>query len=360
MILINALATRAGGAALRVAEVARRAPRIWGEPLLVMSNREAGVDHVADPSCVVAGWPPPLDHAPAVPRRILEPAVLHRALGRHDVRTVLHYGTYVPVRTPRAVLNVLCFISLAPWDPGPGARSARNRILRWLFERTQERADIVVVQSAATRDFLQDRYPTVAGRLAIVRNGLSIPALPSTSGRTGFLVLGDIYGYRRIPDVVNAYSRLDEDLRSEHPLLIAGNTERDPAATAQVRSAIRRVGSGNVRLLGLLPRTEALTLIAQSRVFVSFASVENGPNALAEATAIGIPAALSDIPVHREFAGPAARFVSDVDALADAMGCLATAPVDATAQRNAVDTWDAHVAQLGHAIRSSVTAPQLQ
>jgi hypothetical protein len=25
-----------------------------------------------------------------------------------------------------------------------------------------------------------------------------------------------------------------------------------------------------------------------------------------------------------------------------------------------VDTWDAHVAQLGHAIRSSVTAPQLQ
>jgi glycosyltransferase involved in cell wall biosynthesis len=354
MIAINALATRAGGAAVRIAEVARRAPGIWRQPVLLVRNREVKLDLADSAERTTTGWPWLLERAPAVPRRVFEAAVLRHRLRDRPVSAILHYGTYVPLRPATGTLNVLCFISLAPWDPGPDSQSRRNRLLRWLFERTHHRADLIIVQSEATRALLEELYPDTAGRMAVVRNGLSLPALARPEQTRGFLVLGDIYAYRRIGDVVRAHARLPPELRALHPLTIAGNPARDSRATAEVRAAIEEAGPG-VELAGLVPRARALGMIAASRAFISFATVENGPNAVAEAAAIGTPLVLSDIPPHREFGGPNARFAADVAGLASAMqdaaaGAgprLSDSPGARGDTTGPIDSWDEHVARIG-------------
>jgi glycosyltransferase involved in cell wall biosynthesis len=281
--------------------------------------------------------------------------VLRRLLRNREVEAVLHYGTYVPGRPVPGALNVLCFISLAPWDPGPDARSLRNRMLRWLFERTHRSADLIVVQSETTRTFLQEHYPDTSSRLAVVRNGVSLPQLPRPRQRSGFVLLGDIYRYRRIDDVVRAYARLDDHIRSANPLIIAGNAGRDRRATRDVLRAVASAGLDTVRFAGLLARAKALELIAAARAFVSFAAVENGPNALAEACAIGTPVVLSDIPVHREFAGVHAYFACDTPTLTDALAAAALEPAsDLHELAGPVDTWDAHVAALGRLLTGKI------
>jgi glycosyltransferase involved in cell wall biosynthesis len=350
VIVINALAIRAGGAAVRVAEVARRAPALWGSPVLLLRNEEAGITLPPGTDCRVAGWPNVLAQAPPLPRRLLEPAVLRWRLRGIATRALLHYGTYVPLRPARDILNVLCFVSLAPWDSGPGARSARNRLLRALFERTRARADLVVVQSQASRDFIVARYPDIAPRTHVLVNGLAVPALVRPSAPHGFLLIGDVHEYRRIDEVVRAYALLDDRTRATHRLRIIGHAGRDPAANARLEEALRSTGvSATVDRPGPVVRSDALGAVAGCAAFVSYANVENGPNALREAKAAGAPLILSDLPVHREFGGPGAVYVRDRAALAEAMQLAAARAAGAAEAevRPAVDTWDEHVAGLG-------------
>lgn len=350
MIAINALATRAGGAAVRVSEVARRAPALWGARILLLRNEGVGIEVEPGPARLVSGWPRPLAASPALPRRVFEAAVVRRRCRGLPIRALLHYGTYVPLRPPADVLNVLCFISLAPWDPGPAAGRPRNRLLRALFERSRARVDLVVVQSQATRDFLAQRYPDIAGRLAVVINGLAVPALVRPAHPRGFLLLGDVHEYRRIDDVIRAYARLDPALRAAHPLTIAGHAGRDPAALRRIDEAVHTHGlSGLVRRPGLVSRARALELMAEAAAFVSYATIENGPNALREARAAGTPLILSDLAVHREFGGAQATYVGNGAALAQALGeAAAAADARSVAEpRAAVDTWDEHVGRLG-------------
>jgi glycosyltransferase involved in cell wall biosynthesis len=348
MIALNALATRAGGAAARVREVARRAPLCWRTGILLLRNIDAGIQLESAPDRVVTGWPYLLGRCPPVPRRAMEAPVLRRLFRDWPIDAVLHYGAYVPVRPPQNMLNVLCFTNLAPWNERPHSRSARNRMLRWLFERTEKRADLIIVQSEATRTFLRQRYPKTAGRIVVLKNGVALPELRRPRERYGFLLLGDIYAYRRIDCVVRAHAGLADHIREAHPLIIVGNPDRDRRALKDVMRAVQDTGRGNVQIPGLLPRPQALELMAASAAFVSFAAIDNGPNALVEAAAIGTPSVLSDIPVHRELAGPRAYFARDITELTQAMHAAATAPpLDLAETVGPLDTWDTHVAELG-------------
>jgi glycosyltransferase involved in cell wall biosynthesis len=359
VIALNALAARAGGPAVRVAEVARRAPALWGCRLLVLHTPEARIRLDPSPDRLMAGWPRLLERAPAVPRRIAEGVVLRGHMQRHEIRAVLHYGTYVPLKPAASVFNVLCFVSLAPWEPGSSRRSARNLILRRLFEATHSRADLIVMQSQSAAGFLADRYPILADRIRVVPNGVEVPALERPAVRRGFVVVGDVHAYRRIEHVVRAYASLEPGVRAVHPLTVVGNLQRDAEATRLLRRTIADCGVSSVELRGLVPRQEVLARIAGAAALVSYASVENGPNAVMEAAAIGTPVVLADTPVHREFAGEPAFFATTPGQLRDAMHAAAHVAMQPVQRRTtAVDTWDVHVKHLGSLLSVHGLLPQ--
>jgi glycosyltransferase involved in cell wall biosynthesis len=290
-------------------------------------------------------------------RRALEPAALRHICRASPVSCVLHYGSFVPNGVPGRVSNVLCFTNLAPWGPGPDASTIRNRILRALFVRTAGRAKVIVVESHSTREFLCRLHPHLCERIVTLHNGYSTPEVELPAENGGFVVLGDIFDYRRIDVVVRAYARLEPEVRKRHPLTVIGSTERDAAAVARIRKAIAESGiEDSVHLLGRTARRDALVHVAAACAYVSHASVENGPNALVEAHAMGVPLVLSDLPVHRELT-PHARFVSGEQELTAAFRSAAAAPQLGRRRVPSVNTWDLHVDQLGEILAGAGIRP---
>jgi glycosyltransferase involved in cell wall biosynthesis len=271
---------------------------------------------------------------------------------------VVHYGSYVPLRRLPGVSNILFFVNLAPWDPGVGSRTLRNRALRLLFETTVGRADLIIVQSAATLDFLRERYPNLSVRIVTVRNGCSTPELMRTVSPRDFVAVGDVYRHRRLECVVRAYGALPPGIREAHRLLVIGHLGRDEEAASLIRQEINRLQlNACVQLLGPLPREEVLRVVVDACAFVSFAAVENGPNAVSEAVALDVPMILSDIPVHRELADGRARYAADVAELTDALVAATSSVAEKVGRRAAVDTWDRHISELGAQLRQLGSLP---
>jgi glycosyltransferase involved in cell wall biosynthesis len=97
------------------------------------------------------------------------------------------------------------------------------------------------------------------------------------------------------------------------------------AALARAASA----GSTRYRWVGPLPRTEALALLARSRLLVLSSRHEGGANVVSEALAAGVPVVCSEIPGSVGLLGadyPGYFPAGDADALA---GCLRAAEMDA-------------------------------
>lgn len=348
-VILNAFATRAGGPVGRLREVTRRAGEAWGAGIVVVHNPEIA----PEPGVPAVTLPGPLRKLPAWPRRLLEPWLLRRAVQRFNADAVIHYGSYVPLRRSRRFSNILYFVNLAPWDPGVGSRTVRNRALRYLFARTARHADVIVVQSEATGAFLRARYPDLGLHIATVRNGCSIPQLVRPADARDFVAVGHVYRYRRVERIVRAYAALPADVRAAHHLVVIGHLERDREAVRLVRSEIDRAGiAESVRLVGALPREAVLQRLITACAFVSFSAVDNGPNALQEAAALGVPLVLSDIPVYHELARGWTEFAGDDATLTRALlSAAANAQAGAAQARGPVETWDQHVTELGDVLR---------
>ena len=346
VVLLNAMATRAGGAVTRVGEIARRAPAMWQRPVLIARARSVDFGPL-DPGAQVL-LPPRLDRLPAPLRRQFEQPLLQRAIATRGVRSIVHFGSFVPLRRTPGVVQLLAFTNLGPWQPGRGARSIRNRILRRLFETTIDRADFVTAESDASVDMLLRLRPSLEGRIAALKNGVAIPPLGPPAGLSGFVVVGDILPHRRLAEVVRAYGALPEAVRTAHPLEVIGHV-RDVAEVAAVRAAAEAAAvTEQVRLVGPKSRLEVLRRVASAQAFVSWSSVENGPNAVLEAAALGAPMVLSDLPAHREYGGSGARYAQDVAGLTAALEAAAAASVSPRRSIGPIDTWDEHVQRLGH------------
>jgi glycosyltransferase involved in cell wall biosynthesis len=345
VILLNALATRAGGALNRTQQVARLAGDLWHARLLVAHHPRIPMD--LPPGCR-ADLPGVMHHLPGVTHRLLEPGTLSWLVRRTGPSAVLNSGIYVPARLPPDVANILWFTSLAPWSSGPEAHQPRSRLRRLMFETTYRRATAVIVQSSAARVALTSAYPDLKGRVFVVHNGVRLPALDRPDRTRGFLLVGDLHTYRRTDEVLQAYASLPGAVMDEHPLTVVGDLGHNPRLARRLHADVARARLGSrVVLTGPLPRDAVLRHMIAARVFVSFAETENGPNAVAEAVGLGVPSILSDLPVHREYAGDGAEYVGSIEALTHAMTRAAGLP-DAPPRRTAaIDTWPARVAGIG-------------
>jgi glycosyltransferase involved in cell wall biosynthesis len=347
-VLFNALATRAGGALNRVGQVAQRAAAAWGTEVYVVHHPWVPI---AMPQTGRVKLPWRLGKLPPPSQRILEGPILRNVVQRLSARAVLHYGIYVPTPLPAAVANILYLTNLAPWTAGPDSHRLRNKSRRAFFEHTRHWATSIIVQSLAARDIVLGFYPDLRGKIHAVRNGCALPALHRSGVARGFVMVGDVHRYRRIHEVIMAYAALPPEVRAHHPLIIVGSENYDPEGSRLMRAAIgQTAGFANVILVGSKPREEVLQLLVGARAFISFAEIENGPNSLVEALGLGITPILSDLPVHREFAGDVGMYVNDIDGLTRAMLASSRQPSPSAGWTNAIDTWDIHLHELGQVL----------
>lgn len=104
------------------------------------------------------------------------------------------------------------------------------------------------------------------------------------------IVVGTVK-YKSLDDSFRVYNMLRETQGSELELKIIGGKDSVPSFLKKEK---------NVELIGVLPRSEVVSLLRQARYYISTTRVENSYNAASEGACLSRDSFISDIPPHRE------------------------------------------------------------
>lgn len=162
-----------------------------------------------------------------------------------------------------------------PGTPGAISSAASDALDRWCERAVLERADAIVVGTDWLQDEVAGRYPHLADRLHVIPAGIDtedfagISRTPADKFRVAHL--GSLY-FHRSPGIL--FAALEELLadgtlaRDQTEIVLAGECSDgiDPVGLA------RRHGLDDLlRLPGLIPRAEALAVMASAGALVLFA-----------------------------------------------------------------------------------------
>lgn len=185
----------------------------------------------------------------------------------------------------------------AIWDSHRILGSLSHRILSRRLERVAFRAAAAVLTtSSQLADVLATQYPDA--RIVCVPNGVDPERLPKPAANpypgVSLAYTGTLYGGRDIGPVLRALGlflkRHPDAARAGSRLRVAGAVDSHHARALAETVAAAGIEQ-RVELLGMLPRTEALQLVARSRLAVILAQEQELqiPAKLYEAVAMGIP-----------------------------------------------------------------------
>jgi glycosyltransferase involved in cell wall biosynthesis len=193
-----------------------------------------------------------------------------------------------------------------------------------LFERMTlplavRRAAGLVCVSAATREALVKRYPSVASRAFVVHLGVERrfhDARPSDEiarrydlGRPYVLATGTLEPRKNLPRLIEAFVRLPGHLRDSHTLVLVGGAGW---ASRQLARAIEGHTAQVIRL-GHVPDVDLPALYAGARVFCYPSLYEGFGLPVLEAMAAGVPVVASSTSSLPEVGGEAVRYVDPLD-----------------------------------------------
>ncbi len=154
---------------------------------------------------------------------------------------------------------------------------------------------------------------------ACIPNGvsLSVPGLGRNKSQNRFIYVGRLIGSKNVALLLESF-RLS---KVEAQLTLVGGG--DLSQSLQESFADHRI-----HFAGLLPRSDTLQQLADSRVYISCSLVEGLPVAAIEAAACGNYLLLSDIPAHRELAAqiPHVSLVDSAESLIQALKLLDKKP----------------------------------
>jgi glycosyltransferase involved in cell wall biosynthesis len=210
------------------------------------------------------------------------------------------------------------------------AEEVRDRERQWDY--VAGRADGVVVISQSVADDALRSHPLIAEKLHVC----AFPpvfhepllALDPERVRADFnlppdylIVCNQFWQHKNHALVLRALSLLKR--RGKVPPVIAftGRTHdyRDPDAFSRLLRFVHEEGiHAHCRFLGVLPRGEQLALVRAAGAVIQPSRFEGRGAIAEEATLLGTPLLLSDLPVHRELRVAGALFfdVDDAEALA--------------------------------------------
>jgi glycosyltransferase involved in cell wall biosynthesis len=193
-------------------------------------------------------------------------------------------------------------------DGGGGARHAYRRRA---VSRGLERAALVIVNSAWTKDQIGPaKAPVIVSPEGVRHDVFRTDGPAGAPGVAGSYLLwaSNLYPYKRFELVLAAYAGLEASTRSRFPLVVAGGDWEGGRARAQAEAA--RLGIlGDVRFLGWVRDEDLPALYRGACAHVLSTSQETFGRSVLEAMACGCLNVIQDLPVLREVAGGCAMYV---------------------------------------------------
>jgi exopolysaccharide biosynthesis WecB/TagA/CpsF family protein len=221
--------------------------------------------------------------------------------------------------------------------PGKYSR-LRMFYLAHVLPRYAKRAQRLVAVSGATKSDMVDFWHCRESDVTVLYNGLAHSPLPAP--RSPFPVPSSLLYISRIEHpgknhvrLIEAYGRLDRQLASRHPLVLAGADWKDAEV---VHEAVAKCPNSEfIRVTGFVPESEMARLWEETGFYVFPSLFEGFGLSLADAMARGIPCACSENGSLGEVGGDAAvKFDPyDVGSIADALVTLLTESEDSRKAR---------------------------
>lgn len=226
------------------------------------------------------------------------------ALARHVRRhardfDVVHLHNYhaMPASTALLVDRATPLVFSAHFHGGGHTPLARALHVPYqpVGARVLRRADRVIAASRAERSLLHHTFPTLAGKITVVHNGVDVAALaaaePYPDEPPTVLVLGRLEAYKHVSRAFDAFATLAADTQL---IVIGDGAELDRLRT---RAAAFR---GRVRVLGVIERDAVRRWLRTARVVVNMSNNEAFGVVALEGVSAGAIAVVSNIPAHRE------------------------------------------------------------
>ena len=257
-----------------------------------------------------------------------EQTTLRRAAGRDplDVFFAPAYTAPIGLRVPLAVtIHDLSFLAHPEWFR-PRERLRR----RWLTSRAASSAAVIFTDSQFSRREIEAHLRIQPARIRVIPPGVvTVPhEEPPPPPRRERLVLyvGSIFNRRRLPELIEAFSRATADMPDAKLVLVGDNRTWPPQDLAAAAAA--HGVSGRVALLNYVEDDQLASLYARAAVFAFLSEYEGFGLTPLEALAAGVPIVVLDTPVAREVYGPTAVYVAagDIDGTAAALRTYLLAP----------------------------------
>jgi glycosyltransferase involved in cell wall biosynthesis len=209
--------------------------------------------------------------------------------------------------------TVLLVYDMVAFDRDLRPSPRAGAIERATLAQALRRAAAAVCISQATADALVARYPQAAPLVSVAPLGVS-PALRAADGAAEIperfvLAVGTLEPRKNLPRLVEAYAGLPADLRSAHPLLVAGRIGWEAAATL---GALRGL-SDQCRLLGPVSDARLAALYKHCTVFCYPSLGEGFGLPVLEAMAAGAAVLTSERSSLPEVGGDAVEYVDPTE-----------------------------------------------
>jgi glycosyltransferase involved in cell wall biosynthesis len=224
------------------------------------------------------------------------------------------------------VVHDLCFI-----DHPEFVANANRIFLRRFVLPSLKRANAVVGISQFTKNRIADNFKALSAPVVVAPPGVGITPKFITEKKEQIrpvLFIGTIEPRKNIEHLIDAYLKLPIKLQKMHPLWIGGSKGWN---NQDVLDRFERLQSQQlpIKYLGYISDKEKVKLYTQAAAVVLVSYYEGFGMPILEAMAFNKPLLLSDIPVFKEVAGPAAYYSnpSEVDDIARQLERTLTRPI---------------------------------
>lgn len=260
----------------------------------------------------------------------------------------------LPFLLPTSIAQVLTIHDLV-WISHPETMNSFGRLLEKIhMPYSLAHADKVMAVSNSTKREILQEFPMMETKLSVISLGPS--SLSSKQNldtldrleisRKYILFVGTVEPRKNLNRLIEAYSRLSLDLRSQYDLVLVG-----PAGwgSLSIPNLINLKGqSENIKMVGYVS-DEDLASLYRHAIFLAMPSLSEGFGLpILEAMSAGIPVLTSNCSSMPEIAGDAALFIDpmSIDSIRDGLERLLNdielrTLLSAKAKKNAVNySWD--------------------
>ncbi len=237
---------------------------------------------------------------------------------------IVLFTNYVSLPIPKRQLNALVIYDLGFLDTPEFIQSVNLRYLQRFCPPSIREADLIVTISEFTKRRIQHCFPDIKARIVVtpvpppdqVVSRQPLGARLSAAGivaKQYILSVGTIEPRKNLQNLIKAYCALDETVRADYALVLAGGKGwKDEAILEEIGR--QRAAGMKIILTGYVSDDEKAALYSNAACFVLPSHYEGFGMPILEAMKYGLPVAVSDIEVFREVADDAAIYFNKDDA----------------------------------------------